>query len=629
MVVLMITLTGSQKLKKDQLQALIVLIKALIYVRVSTDDQVKNYSIDSQIERCVEMAMKELGCLESEIMILVEDGESGDNPNRPMINYALFLMEYGIGDALVILHPNRLSRHLNLQQNLSHRIWGMGKDLKFVEFDLDPDSPESMFNFNIQGSVSQYNKAKILADTKRGRWKKARSGKIPGMRRKYGYIFDKVNDTLIENDDEKSVFLKAVEMLLFEDKTCSDISREFSLKPIPGPSGDKWYPSTISRMLQDESYTGVFYYGQSEVKQIQGVSKQVKRPREEWVPIQIPKFISKETHLQIIEKIKTLTKRKAGRPTESYMLKGLVRCGRCGKSVSSGITSTTSTKKHKYYSCVGKSKKYYTVGSGESNEVCRGRNWRVDAIDKFVWDYLAELISKPQNLINEIINNQLDHSKIQEYNDKRITLTKSLAEQNTIKNRYNDLYARGNIKTLDELDDKVSEVEKAISRLKEDLDEVNSLLIDISSNESELDIMVNALTRYQESISGTDLPMEEKKAIVNTFINKVVLHEDGNIDIKLFVRKSTNKHNNLIISESHGIDFYVNDSIIMKKVPAVYKKKWDQYIDRLPEFIHMNHNEQLGIYEIEKRTGVKSWIVKQVLNKCGAEYKTYERKKTL
>jgi DNA invertase Pin-like site-specific DNA recombinase len=100
---------------------LVTKIKAIIYARVSTDGQVDNYSIESQVERCKDMAQNK-GIKEDEIIMLVEDGESGDNPNRPMINYALFLLEYGVGDHVIFLHPNRMSRFLHLQTQLSNRI---------------------------------------------------------------------------------------------------------------------------------------------------------------------------------------------------------------------------------------------------------------------------------------------------------------------------------------------------------------------------------------------------------------------------------------------------------------------------------------------------------------------------
>ena len=73
----------------------------------------------------------------------------------------MFLLEYGIGDYVIFLHPDRMSRLLHLQSQVSNRIWGLGKDLLFVEFDLDKSNPESMLNFNIQGQLLNITKPKF------------------------------------------------------------------------------------------------------------------------------------------------------------------------------------------------------------------------------------------------------------------------------------------------------------------------------------------------------------------------------------------------------------------------------------------------------------------------------------
>jgi DNA invertase Pin-like site-specific DNA recombinase len=122
-----------------------------------------------------------------------------------------------------------------------------------------------MLNFNIQGSIAEYNKAKILADTKRGRITKVKNGLIPGLKRIYGYTYDTEIDTLIENEVEKEVYLKMVDMLLNKNYSCSKIARELSLRNVHAPSGDRWYQTTISRILKNEAYTGNYYYGKTQV----------------------------------------------------------------------------------------------------------------------------------------------------------------------------------------------------------------------------------------------------------------------------------------------------------------------------------------------------------------------------
>lgn len=100
-------------------------------MRVSTEGQVDKYSIESQIGMCVNLA-KSKGISEDEIIVLIKDRESGDNLNRPMINYLIFLLQSVIDDHAIFLHPNRMSRELHQQTETAHKIWGARKDFWFV-----------------------------------------------------------------------------------------------------------------------------------------------------------------------------------------------------------------------------------------------------------------------------------------------------------------------------------------------------------------------------------------------------------------------------------------------------------------------------------------------------------------
>jgi site-specific DNA recombinase len=266
-------LEGYKQYTKDEVLALLDKIKAIIYARVSTHDQAeKGYSLQSQVEKGAELARKKFGYLDNEILAIVEKGEMGDNPDRPGLNHVLFLLEEGVGKKLIMLHPDRMSRYLALQNEIASRVWSCGVDLEFVEFEIDPNNPESMLMFNIQGSIAQYNKAKILANSKRGRRQKVKEGKIPGIRRVFGYTYDKELDTLVENPQEKEIYLLMVDWLLNgkdgKPMNCSSIARELAKLNYPAPASDRWYQSTISRVLRNPIYTGKFYYGKSEYIQL-------------------------------------------------------------------------------------------------------------------------------------------------------------------------------------------------------------------------------------------------------------------------------------------------------------------------------------------------------------------------
>ncbi len=282
----MIQLRGEDKLSLNKIFSLIGKINAIIYVRVSSADQVKKgYSLESQIELCKQRAISKFGFSENELIVVIEEGKMGDDPNRPALNYVFYLLEKGLGKKLIMLHPDRFTRDNTLQGVMSRKVWSMGVDIEFIEFEVDPNNPESMLMYNIQGSIAQYNKAKILANSRRGRVQKARKGELPSFKRLYGYRYDKELKTLEINEEEEMILLEMIDMLLNQNMSCNQIAQELSKKGIPAPNGNVWYQTTVTRILRNESYTGNYYYGKTKVVQTNGEKKQVPRPKEEWILI--------------------------------------------------------------------------------------------------------------------------------------------------------------------------------------------------------------------------------------------------------------------------------------------------------------------------------------------------------
>src|SRR5688572_30251472 len=79
-----------------------------IYPRVSTDEQVNNTSLKTQIENCMNMAQR-YGIIVPENRILSED-ESGMTLNRPQLNILRELVRNHQINALIINSSDRLSR---------------------------------------------------------------------------------------------------------------------------------------------------------------------------------------------------------------------------------------------------------------------------------------------------------------------------------------------------------------------------------------------------------------------------------------------------------------------------------------------------------------------------------------
>lgn len=534
---------GHEKLDKNQLIALIGIIKALIYVRVSTDQQVDNYSIESQIDLCIKEAIKK-GISESEILVCVEEGESGDDPNRPMLNYILFLLEKGIGKSVIILHPNRLSRYLHLQQSVTHKIWECGCELHFVEFELIKDNPESELMYNVQGSIAQYNKAKILADTRRGRVTKLISGKIPGGQKMFGYTFDKEQDIYVQNDLEREGYELMVDMIINGENSCSGVAKYMS-KKYKSPKGGPWFQTTVSRILRNPAYMGVYFYGKTKSIKRNGKKTIIDVPEDEWFRIPIPAYISKERYDLLQEKLNSLIKsaKHVGRPSKKYILKGLVRCGRCGFAASAGAVSKTQEDTYKYYVCTRKSKKHFEAGTGKHNDICAGPNWRADLVDMTVWNRIVNIIKQPHNTLKQLAEENSDIEKIEATRTKIKQIEKSVADKNNSKNRYLDLYADGIITTKQSLLEKTVPLDESIVELEKEFHYLQGIIASSELIKNQIDSLKETFVLYNEAVDKDNIDHDVKRSIILSIVEKVVLNEDE-IEIMYKFNGDGTKHEN-------------------------------------------------------------------------------------
>ena len=105
--------------------------------------------------------------------------------------------------------------------------------------------------------------------------------------------------------------------------------------------GRTWNPSTIHRIVVNRTYTGTAYSERLEAAEPKkprtarlckhGKSSARRRPESEWIAIPVPRIIDDETFAQVQAINERIRETQVGRPTMSYLLRGLVWCGRCGK----------------------------------------------------------------------------------------------------------------------------------------------------------------------------------------------------------------------------------------------------------------------------------------------------------
>src|SRR5919108_2381970 len=158
---------------------------AAIYVRVSTEDQGKGFSIPTQIEACQQLAAAE-GYRVPESHVLIDEGISGTTMDRPGLRTLRDLVNTKAIAAVVVHDPDRLSRNLGHQLLLAEEFERASVKLLIVSHPME-QGPEGWLFFQMRGALAEYERAKTLERTRRGKIGRAKAGHPPGGQVPLGY----------------------------------------------------------------------------------------------------------------------------------------------------------------------------------------------------------------------------------------------------------------------------------------------------------------------------------------------------------------------------------------------------------------------------------------------------------
>ena len=151
-------------------------IRVAIYARVSSEQQAKENTIGSQLEALQERVAND-GCSLEEELRFVDEGYSGASLARPALERLRDAAYAGAFDRLYVHSPDRLARKYAYQILLVEELRRCGVELVFLNRTIG-DSPEEDLLLQMQGMISEYERAKILERSRRGKRHAARRGLV-------------------------------------------------------------------------------------------------------------------------------------------------------------------------------------------------------------------------------------------------------------------------------------------------------------------------------------------------------------------------------------------------------------------------------------------------------------------
>lgn len=266
------------------------------------------------------------------------------------------------------------------------------------------DDPQAQLLTQVQGVIAEYERAKIAERHRRGKLWRARAGEVIAWKCSYGF-------RRIARNAERAAHLEifepeaAIVRRIFRDYVENNLSMRqitsaLSQDLVPSPSGKGvWGVSAIGRLLRNEAYVGRAYYNRTESvldRRPAKTKRQVKRPRDQWIPIAIPAIVDDEL-FEAAQRVTYDNSKWSPRRTEPnhWLLRGLVKCGHCGVSVSCHKMRGRNGAFNYYYYC----RNHDPLKAGGEHRRCPERNVRADELDVFVFDQVRASMLRPDVLL--------------------------------------------------------------------------------------------------------------------------------------------------------------------------------------------------------------------------------------
>lgn len=503
-----------------------------LYVRVSTEEQAEEgFSINGQINVLEEYCKKNNYKI---IEIYKDEGISGKSIERPSLKKLLRDSEEGNFNMVMVWKISRLSRKQLDFLSIIDQLEKKGVSFFSYSENIDASTATGKAMLQMMGSFAELERNMILENLKMGMTQRAKEGKWNG-----GSVlgYSSKEKKLVINEDEATL-VKHIFDLYINGKGFKTIANQLNHEGYKTKRNTHFSTNSIRTIITNPLYAGFIRFNQVEnwnEKRRQGKDKNTIIVKGEHEPI---------ISIEVWEKAQKVFEQKSHKPAKTFTgyfpLTTLLRYPKCGQGmIGHKIKKSKNSKEYiRYYQCGN----FHYKGSA----VCNSNLLRADEIEKFVFDRIEEITTKP-TVLKSIV-------------EKIMVLKEPIKERlNYISEQYNQ--AEKNINKYLRIIEKTSNPpESILDRLTDLEQEKKSLLEQKGQLEHELnkpsikEISLEQLQRILNTFSQIlpHVAPEKQKDLLHTIINKITVNE-GNSPIERSVKDielyfDASKNNNYVLT---------------------------------------------------------------------------------
>jgi site-specific DNA recombinase len=395
-------------------------LRTALYARVSSEQQTGDSTIASQLA-ALEARVAEDGLIVLPDRRFADDGYSGATLIRPALERLRDLAASGAIDRVYVHSPDRLARRYAYQVLLVDELRRAGVEIVFLNRQIGV-SPEDDLLLQVQGMVAEYERAKILERSRRGKRHGAKRGSVNVLAgAPYGYRYLGKHDgggvARYEIVEEQARVVRQVFEWIGRDRvSIGDVCRRLRQQGCPTRSGKTaWDRTTVWAMLRNPAYRGEAAFGKTRIgplparlRPVRGGSEQPRRayglydtPAEDWISIPVPQLVDPALFDAVREQLAENRRRsRQSARGARYLLQGLLVCHACGYAYYGKAISLRAAKgkrrDYAYYRCCGTDA--YRFGG---QRVCSNAQVRTDRLDEAVWREVERLLHDPARIAAE------------------------------------------------------------------------------------------------------------------------------------------------------------------------------------------------------------------------------------
>ncbi|KRE33258.1 hypothetical protein ASG85_13335 [Paenibacillus sp. Soil724D2] len=462
-------------------------MRAVVYPRVSTQEQVAGYSLDKQEEECIKY-IKNAG--HELVDVYRDEGYSAKDMNRPGLQRMLADIPKRTFDMIVVWHTDRLTRDvidgLTMVKNTFNQ-----NGIKFasVTEDIDTTTYDGMMMLTMRLMMGQRERERIGERVSMGQAKKATTGRRVSLASIYGY--DAIQGKLVVNENEAEIVKRIFNNYALKNHGLERIATELNSEGIPSKKSN-WYAQTVKGILRNITYIGF----------------------NEWKPKFGDPIITKGEHEAIVDEevfelAQSQQKRRRGlemsRTSYPYPFSSIVKCGHCGGRY-------TANNRTKY----GKTYVQYLCANRRPG-ICKAEEISGLKLEKLFFDYFTTIRIEADPYTTK--------EEVKQFQKEKTRIEREIAKLEGRKN--NLLDALGDkIISREDYKKKVEEINESLSRLNRELHHIEPQEIAATRSPDEIISFVRNLQKDWDLMQP-----EDKKFMIQMLFKRIVIKKSDKWEI--------------------------------------------------------------------------------------------------